>query len=304
MAKFVMSWKPAKGLVDLLNHNWPVRKAKAFRNALIERDFRGRGVPEGLKFAEELLQTGSRRFCFVIAFNTPWVIDALTRAWQLYSSGMTLVVIDNSSDRSARVRIADICRARKIAYFGLPRNRESHPNRSHGISMNWIFHNIVRPLRPELFGFLDHDCFPTVPVDIAATMEGKIVHGSKRPAQADPEAWFMWAGFCFFRFSAVQGLDLDFTPRFVSGMDTGGGNWSLLYRGLGENDVSDAQKTAADLDVDGMEADHRMLGGAFFHVGGASHRKLVMTPQYRRLISDYVWETHLGGGESRLVKDP
>ena len=298
-----MSWQPAKSLVDLLNQNWPVRKAKAFRNALLERNFRARGIPEGLEFAEELRRTGSRRFCFVIAFNTPWVIDALARAWQLYSSGVTLVVVDNSSDQSARASIAGICRARNVAYFGLPRNWDSHPNRSHGTSMNWTFYNIVRPTRPELFGFLDRDCFPIIPVDIPAMMEGKIVYGSKRPAAVDPEAWFMWAGFCFYRFSAVEALDMDFTPRFVSGMDTGGGNWDLLYRGLGENDIADA-KTTPDLDLLGIEADHRMLDGAFFHVGGASHRKLAATRQYRRQISDHVWEAYLGGDESRLVRDP
>ena len=298
-----MSWKPAKGLVDLLNRSWPVRKAKAFRNALVERDFRARGVSQGLEFAEELRRSGSRRFCFVIAFNTPWVIDALIRAWQLYSSGMTLVVVDNSSDQSARARIADICRARRVAYFALPQNRERHPNRSHGTSMNWIFHNVVRPLRPELFGFLDHDCFPVAPLDIPRMMEGKVVHGAKQGPAPGQDAWFLWAGYCFFRFSAVEALDMDFNPRFFDGMDTGGGNWAVLYHRLGEDDISNVQKTTAELSLGGIEADHRMLGGAFFHVGGASYRKLVKTQQYGRLISDYVWETYLGGDEGRLVKD-
>jgi hypothetical protein len=298
-----MTSKPLKALNDMLNGNWPVRKAKAIRNALIERDFRSHGVTEGRSFADALQQTGSRRFCFTIAFNTPWVIDALTRAWDLYASGMTLVVVDNSSSQSARKTIEDICRARGVAYFGLPRNRETNPNRSHGIAMNWTFHNIVRHLRPELFGFLDHDCFPIVAVDIPKLMETKIVYGTRWPAKRDFEGWFLWAGLCFFRFSAVEGLDMDFTPRFESGMDTGGGNWPLLYRNLKPSDVATADRKVVSLEFDGMEADYRMMGDIFFHVRGASHRKSIDTKRYRRLMSDHVWESYLGGRDARLVRD-
>jgi hypothetical protein len=46
-----------------------------------------------------------------------------------------------------------------------------------------------------------------------------------------------------------------------------------------------------------------MLGGAFLHVGGAGYRKLINTQRYRRLVSDYLWKTYLGGDKNRLVKD-
>lgn len=298
-----MARKPVRILVDLLNQNWPVRKAKAFRNALVERSFRAHGVGQGLEFAEQLRRTGSQRFCFSIAFNTPWVIDALTRAWPLHCPGMTLVIIDNSSRKSARPIIEGICRARGIAYFALPGNWEMNPNRSHGIAMNWVAHNIVCHLRPELFGFLDHDCFPTSVVDIPKLMEGKAVYGARRIAKRGLEGWFLWAGFCFFRFSAMDGVDLDFTPRFESGMDTGGGNWAVLYRSLDPNNVAYAETTAITLTLGGTEAIHGMPGGVFFHVGGASYRRLISTAHYRRLMSDYVWETWLGGPEGRLVND-
>ncbi|MER9102550.1 hypothetical protein NKH95_01225 [Mesorhizobium sp. M0848] len=298
-----MSWNPRRVLIDLLNQNRPVRAAKALRNALIERNVRGRGVAEGLKFADEVRRTGDRRFCFVIAFNTPWVIDAMARSWELYSSGMTLVVVDNSPKQSARTRIEEICRARGVAYFSLPRNWERHPNRSHGTSMNWIFHNIIRPMQPELFGFLDHDCFPIIPVDIPATMEGKAVYGSKRWSTSDHQAWFLWAGFCFFRFSAMENVDMDFNPRFIHGMDTGGGNWAGLYRLLGENDVVDVPATTAHLNLGEADSGHQMLGSAFLHIGGAGYRKLVNAERYRRLVSNYLWETYLQGDENRLVKE-
>ncbi|PDQ19558.1 hypothetical protein CN311_18955 [Mesorhizobium sanjuanii] len=298
-----MTSKPLKTLNDLLHQNWPVRKAKSIRNRLVEGSFRSQGVAEGRGFAAHLQSTGSRNFCFSIAFNTPWVIDVLTRAWQLHASGMTLVVIDNSSRQPARKIIEDICRARGVAYFGLPRNRETNPNRSHGIAMNWTFHNIVRHLKPELFGFLDHDCFPVAAVDITKAMEAKVAYGSRWLAKRGLEGWFLWAGLCFFRFSSVEGLDMDFTPRFERGMDTGGGNWPLLYRQLDPGDVATVDRKAVSLQLDGVQADYRMLGDIFFHVRGASHRKSIDTKRYRRLMSDHLWETYLGGGEGRFVDD-
>lgn len=298
-----MGWNPVKSLIRKIHQNRQVRKAKDFRNALVKGYFRSRNAASGAEFAEELRRTGARHFCFSIAYNTPWVIDALTKAWLTYSSGMTLVVIDNSSKPAARQAIEAICRRRGIAYFGLPRNPEWNPNRSHGISMNWVFHNIVRPLRPDLFGFLDHDCFPVVALDIATRMAGTDAYGPKYPAKRGHEGWYFWAGLCFFRFSVVEDLELDFTPRFDTGLDTGGGNWPMLRDRLDDNNIVNAEKTTISLKLGGIEADHRMLDNSFFHVGGASYRGLISTRHYRRLMCNHVWETYLGGVAERLVND-
>lgn len=298
-----MAWKPLKSLIRRIHQNRRVRKAKDFRNALVEGYFRSRDVASGLKFAETLRQTGSRHYCFAIAFNTPWVIDALAKAWLTYSTDMTLVVVDNSSNRAARQAIETVCRARGIAYFGLPRNPEWNPNRSHGTSMNWVFHNIVRHLRPELFGYLDHDCLPIVAIDIPWRMQGKAAFGARYPAKRGHEGWYFWAGLCFFRYAVVEDLDLDFTPRFETGLDTGGGNWPMLRDRLDEGNIADVGKTMVRLGLGGVDVDHRMLGDSFFHIGGASYGDLISTQRHRRLMSDYLWDTYLGGVAGRLVND-
>ncbi|UVK40969.1 hypothetical protein LHFGNBLO_002508 [Mesorhizobium sp. AR10] len=298
-----MVWQPVKSLIRQVHKNRHVRKAKDFRNALVEGYFRSRHVAQGSKLAEELRRTGSRHYCFAIAFNTPWVIDALTKAWLTYSTGMTLVVVDNSSSRSARQAIETICRSRGIVYFGLPRNPEWNPNRSHGISMNWIFHNIVRHLRPETFGYLDHDCFPVAPLDIPRCMEGKAAYGAKHRAERGHDGWYFWAGLCFFRYAAVEDLDLDFRPRFETGLDTGGGNWPMLRDRLDENNIVGARGTTVSLRIGETEAHHQMFDGSLFHVGGASYRALISTRRYRRLMSDHLWDTYLGGVAGRLVND-
>jgi hypothetical protein len=58
--------------------------------------------------------------------------------------------------------------ARRVPWLGLPANPEWSPNRSHGITLNWIWHNVVRQLRPEIVGFVDHECFPIRPLDLPA----------------------------------------------------------------------------------------------------------------------------------------
>ena len=160
--------------------------------------------------------------CVTVAFNTPWVIDILTAAWERYATGMTLVVADNSSDQAAREAIVQICRSRGVPYLPLPRNPEWSPNRSHGIAVNWTYYNLVRRIRPKIFGYIDHDCFPIAPIDIPARMAGKTVYGHKWASTKFPGAWNMWAGLCFFRYSAVEDIELDFKHRIEFGLDTGG----------------------------------------------------------------------------------
>ncbi len=189
-------------IVDAANANGRIRALKNIRNEVIDRFFRWRGRAAGQALAEELRQSGARSVCFAIAFNTPWVIDLLTAAWARHARGMKLVVIDNSSSTEASSAHRAICQERDVAYLKLPSNPEWSPNRSHGISMNWVYYNIVRPLRPELFGFIDHDCIPVRDFDLADRMAGLNIYGYRRGVS---EPWSMWAGFSFFRFAARRG---------------------------------------------------------------------------------------------------
>ena len=200
-----------------------VRRAKNLRNELVDGYFRSQGREEGRKLADELRQDTCNGLCITIAFNTPWVIDILTAAWRRYATGMILVVVDNSSDSKAREAIKRICEARSVPYLALPRNPERNPNRSHGIALNWAYYNLVRHVRPGIFGYIDHDCFPIAPVDIPARMEDRTVYGRRWQTHRLDGAWHLWAGLCFFRFTAVENLELDFKPRIEFGLDTGGG---------------------------------------------------------------------------------
>jgi hypothetical protein len=291
---------PLKRLIRALNHNPIIRRAKNWRNGLLDRHFRSRGHAEGKSRFETLLSHDTNGLCFTIAFNAPWVIEILIAAWRRYPPGLELIVVDNSSDHRNRAQIKLICQTHGVSYIGLPKNLEWNPNRSHGIAMNWVFYNVVKELRPEIFGFIDHDCFPCIPFNIEKRMEGKSVYGLKALSGMLPGAWNMWAGFCFFRFSQVENLELDFKHRLELGLDTGGGNWPVLYREIDTDSVAVAPIGACLHGLDGL---HSLIDGAFIHVGGASYRKHFDKATQRKDISDRIWDSCLGGIENRILNE-
>lgn len=304
-----MSVKFLRDFEDRLNRNRHIRRVKNLRNWIVDQEFRSRKSKAGNEFAAELRRSGVRNVCFAISFNTPWVIDILTAAWLRYSPGTQLVVIDNSNKDAARTEIKAICAHRGIPYFRLPKNREWSTHRSHGIAMNWIFYNIIRKLRPSSFGFIDHDCFPTKPVDFGSRLEGVLAWGlkmgptkRKEPAVqrennvVDP--WFLWPGLCYFRYSAVEDIDLDFKHRFEWDLDTGGGNWPLLFKGMDQDQVHFAVEDSMPGVVDGLR--HQLLDETFLHFGGTSWVRGRDTAENRRMFTDYFWDRYLDGVENRL----
>jgi hypothetical protein len=303
-------------IIDVITRSPAVISAKQIRNRIVYKIFEYRGRYSGRSFAEQLRGAGVSRVCITIAFNTPWVVDALAKAWELHPPGMTLVVLDNSTDAAARETIARICKARGVPYLPLPVRVEKHLSRSHGTAITWAFHNVVRHIRPELFGFIDHDCFPVAPFDLPARLEGKTAYGRRFSAgenhvyKAKPRDrfWNLWAGFCFYRFSDVADRKLNFEPRLDLGLDTGGANWGALYSQLDEKkDVAVATVRESPMAMAGAVGHHEIIEEAFFHAAGVSypdrpgyhHR----TTEHRKLLRDYVWDTYLGGAAGRVASD-
>ena len=298
-----------KTIVEKFRRTKSVQLLLDFRNEILYRQFLGSSVSRGHAFAETLKQSPERNYCFTIAFNTPWVIDALATAWRIFAPGTRLVVIDNSSKPDARIAIEAICRQRGVAYFPLPRNFERNPSRSHGISQTWAFHNIIRKLSPDMFGFIDHDCFPISHVDMEKLIGDRIGYGLALKAKStylykspkDEDRWVYWAGLCFYDFSAVEHVNLDFRHRLDIGMDTGGGNWPVLYAKFSDAQFGKATVGSMTVNVQDRDVEYQMFDNAFFHVGGASYRQFATNPEYRRSLCDHIWDTYLGGTRERLA---
>jgi hypothetical protein len=208
-----------------------------------------------------------------VAFNRP----DITR-WQIHLAHRNLAeakafaVFDNSSDAQKRAEIRVVCAAAGVPYVALPVNTFRN-SRSHGAALNWIFRNYVRRGEPAFFGFLDHDIFPIEPMSIRAKLEGRGIYGLPRGDTPTKGGWFLWAGYCFFAGKYAR-LELDFCPTERYAMDTGGGNWPLIYRDIPASDVQVAEISWARAGAgDSMFEDFFQIIDGRLHVVNASHWK-------------------------------
>ncbi len=86
-------------------------------------------------------------------------------------------------------------------------------------------------------------------------------------------------------------------------MDTGGGNWPAVYSRMAPDRFLPAVESKVDVSLDGKIATYTVLDGVMFHVGGASYADAYAKESHRKLLSDHIWNSHLGGTDERIVKN-
>jgi hypothetical protein len=199
---------------------------KTQRYRSIDRRYMRRPAPAGDLGALRSLIRG-KRLLVTVAFSDAQAVDWQAQLVRRYVPDALYFIADNSPDETAAKAIAATASQHGVPYLRLPVNPWHKGSRSHGIALNWLWQNLIRPGEPEMFGLLDHDLFPTAPDDPFTALVTQDFYGVVRPAGA---CWFLWAGFCFFRFDRVRDKKLDFGQDWFNGLDTGGGNWRCLYR--------------------------------------------------------------------------
>jgi hypothetical protein len=258
-------------LSNILNNNSGTRWAKNLRNSWLNYIFQIRNATF-VDFPNDWYPYYKRAVVYSIAFNKPACVDVMLESWKIHARNTDLVIVDNSSKPKLREEIKALCAINNIPYIALPKNPEWNPNRSHALSMNWVYYNLVLNWKPHFFGFLDHDCFPFASFDLAETMEEVDLLGNKRfPKSRKYNQWNLWAGFCFYRLKRIQKININFTPSIELNLDTGGGNYNPLYRYIRDGEVIFAERT----EVPNLESFSQMsyiLDNRFLHTGGASHR--------------------------------
>ncbi|MEP9352972.1 hypothetical protein ABLE93_05155 [Xanthobacter sp. KR7-65] len=252
-----------------------VHRLRRARNVMVDRIYRGRTAEGQAALVARLKAQQAPFVAFTVAFNLPEAISFLADAMARFVPGTPLVVCDNSTDAAARAAIAALCAERGLAYCALPPTPYRggrNGSRSHGVALNWIWANVIRPAAPLAFALLDHDLIPLEPSDLAAKLTGQPCYGMARHAD-DNAAWYLWPGYCAFDFAAVKDLPLDFGTDTPLGLDTGGQNWSVLYRHLDAARLSLASRRRVHLqDPETGEAEPFLLTDGWLHVGGAGHR--------------------------------
>jgi hypothetical protein len=228
--------------------------------------------PEPLsRFLAEHKNLQGRNIALVIAFEQPWALNWLLQMANRNLSDATVLVFDNSRNASKRAEIEQVCKHNNAPYLALPANPTRHVNRSHGMAMSWVYHNVVRAINPRIFGFIDHDLIPVRKVSIADKLTGQPVYGLLNVGKFG--YWFLWAGYCFFDYAGTTGKSINFLYDFSRDLDTGGRNWNSVYRHLDRRQLRTATFENVSMKVPSIN-DPRLVQFVdrdWLHIGGISY---------------------------------
>ena len=280
----------------------PVFQAvKHVQNTAAVRYYRSRPSPYLDRFLSEHAGLRGGTVAITVAFNTAWTLSLLLRTAHENFVNTTLIVVDNSSTAKAREEIHDICAEAGVPYLPLPRNLIRQGSRSHGAAMTWTYHNLIKPLRPAVFGFVDHDLFPLCPIDLASRVANQPIFGRKNPHGF---GWSVWAGYCIFDFAEASKYELDFSPDVLRGHDTGGRNWMQFFRHLDKDGVRLADLCAIDISdpLTGTAHSIEMMDG-FAHYGQAAHPRRIR-PERREFFTRLVDDAALKKQALELARAP
>ena len=248
--------------------------------------------------AEVARAVAGRDVLVTIAFNDPEAIHWQAQLLGHYLPHVLHVIADNSSEEAASREIAEIAASSGSPYLNLPDNPWHAFSRSHGIALNWVWCNVLRPGAPKAFGFLDDDLFPTGADDPFAPLETQNFFGVVREAGS---RWFLWAGYCVFRFDAVKDKPLDFGQDWFIGLDTGGGNWDALYRHADRARLREAQSifTGYKPGIDVHDGPVQWCGAWLHEVGTMGNPALAADK--RRVVAEILSPHLAAADQARLV---
>jgi hypothetical protein len=212
---------------DWLRFQPAIHALKTIRYWSVDRLYRRRPARTVL-MRDEAQSFSGTQMLVAIAFEDAELIDWQARLIRKNVQSTRYIVVDNSNSETGAAAIQNVCERQGCCYVRTPKNPWfNSPSRSHGLALNWAWENVVKPCRPKAFGFIDADLLPLESTDPFALLDRQDFYGVVRNVDA---RWFLWAGFCMFKFSAVEQVPLDFGQAWFLGLDTGGANWNVLYR--------------------------------------------------------------------------
>jgi hypothetical protein len=244
---------------------------KQLRNDFVQSAFL-RLRPDRLeKFLEDNGHLAGKSIVQIIAYEQPEVLNLSIRMARRHLANTVLLVFDNSPLPEAQIEIERVCREHNVAYLALPANPTRHPNRSHGLAMTWVWHHVVKSIRPAVAGFIDHDLIPLERIELNQVLAGQPFYGVPI---VGPWGWSLWAGYCLFDFPAVSSLPLNFLNDFSRNLDTGGRNWKCLYSRHNAHQLRFARWQLFDVPDVSTNGIRRLelIDESWIHIAGVSYR--------------------------------
>ncbi len=210
-------------------------------------------------YAVPCTQSTAQIDILTVAFNVPELIEKQIEMVRKYVTDehCTHIVADNSTSPEARQRIREICRQGGVVYLPIPpiidkliSSRLFNYGLSHGAALNWTVSRLIARRRPEFLVLLDHDLFPIAPYSFRQAVEGRDFYGVARLKQ---RGWYVWPGFCVFRYAALAVSRPCFLPCVYQGeyLDAGGSNcerffsrYDMMEQRFAKVETARVQKTA------------------------------------------------------------
>ena len=196
---------------------------KIFRMSLISERFK----KEPPVFESIISANPKKLFILVLAYNTPELIKLNFIALKKFIvDDFEYFALDNSNNDEESEKIKDFCMTKEINYVRLPKNPSSEPSINAGMALNWAYRNIIERFKPERFGIVDSDMFPTAQISINTYLDKSYAWGVITFREPNilrgpwKKVWYMWLGLCFFRYDWFGGREPNYLPDW--GVDSGG----------------------------------------------------------------------------------
>lgn len=170
---------------------------------------------------------------YVTSFGNNFFIEYQAKTLKKFFKGKyELIVVDTNEDKAISDELFIVCLHMGLLYIKPPHNHyqeKQHfdPSMKLGTTLSWLFHNVVKVRKPEMFFFLDQDCFLFKNFDPSWPMNG----GMYGTVCENKPKWNIHVTQCGFLYDFVKDLPLDFRPSWKHGLDTGGANYDILYAG-------------------------------------------------------------------------
>lgn len=249
----------------------PIAQAfKQLRNDLVLWRYLQLSADNESAFLEQQKALEGQKILLVIAFEQPLALHWLLAMCKRHVPDFTVLVCDNSLNPRARQSIQDVCVSHAAPYLSLPPNTTRHVNRSHGLAMTWVFHHVVRAIKPNIFGYIDHDMLPIADISLEQHLAEQDCYGLINPGHG---CWNLWAGFCLYRYSRVVNIPMNYLYDFSRGLDTGGRNWAPLYASLDQSTLKFAPDQIAEVTNSYTHETRsvQMIDQSWLHIGGISY---------------------------------
>ena len=184
-------------------------------------------------------------FVITIAFNHVRLIEKQIELVKRYvrDDNYRHVIVDNSPNRAVRKQIKKLCEKEMVDYVSVPlfidkliSHRLFGNGLSHGAALNWVFYHVLKHNQPKFFALLDHDVFPLKDFSLKEKLGKHDFFGVERNTKG---GWYLWSGWCVFRYDVVERCKPNFLPKFVDGtyLDSGGSNYECLYSHYSLSDI-------------------------------------------------------------------